>query len=123
MSEGMSMRKAAGKWGIPHQSLSDRVHQKSQPRNQAHTSQQRLSEPEEARMVKWILQQEKLGYAPTASAVRAVAKALLALKGDSKPLGRKWVQHLKKRHNSIHTKKGTIQESVRYDCFTPKAVN
>lgn len=123
MCNGASLRKAAAKHGIPPMTLSDRVQQKSQRPQAAHEGQQRLSEIQEKKIIDWILRQESLGYAPAASAVRCVVLRLLKLKGDNDKLGRKWVQHFRKRHPAIHTKKGVIQESIRYDSFTPKAVN
>lgn len=123
MSEGLSLRKAAANWGIPPQTLSDRFNQKSQPKSEGHQSQQRLTLSEEKKIVEWILKQEKLGYAPSAGAVKAVVTALLKLKNDTKPLGTKWIRNFKKHHPQIHHKKGTIQESIRFNSFTPKTVN
>lgn len=124
MCDGSSLRAAAKAYGIPPQTLSDRLEQKSQPKKGSNESQQRLSDTAEKRIVDWILKQERLGYAPTASAVKKVVSRLLLLKGDLRPLGKKWVQNFRKRHAElIQTKKGVIQESIRYDSLTPKSVN
>lgn len=123
MCNGASLRKAAANHGIPAMTLSDRVQQKSQKPQAAHEAQQRLSDVQERKIMDWILRQESLGYATTASAIRCVVLRLLELMGDTDKLGRKWVQHFRKRHPAIHTKKGVIQESIRYDSFTPKAFN
>lgn len=123
MCNGVSLRKAAKNHGIPTTTLSDRVEQRSKAPQAAHESQQRLSDTQEKKIVEWILRQEKLGYAPTHRAVRCVVSRLLKQAGDVRPLGRKWVQHFRKRHPTIRNKKGVIQESIRYDSFTPRAVN
>lgn len=122
LNDDVPLRSVAAKYGIPAQTLSDRK-KGSRPRNLSKESQQRLTSDQEKRVVDWILQQERLGYAPSHQALRTVVERLLKEKGDTNPLGQKWIKAFKKRHPSIHSKKGTRQESVRFEAFTPKAVN
>ncbi|KND90837.1 hypothetical protein TOPH_04654 [Tolypocladium ophioglossoides CBS 100239] len=68
---GLSMRKAAAKWGIPESTLRSRA-LGNQSRAGAHRDQQRLSTDKEKRLVRWILSQESLGYCPTHRQVRYI---------------------------------------------------
>jgi len=43
-------------------------------------------------------------------------------RGDEKPLGKHWIESFKSRHEDIYTKISRLQEAVRFNCFTPKAV-
>lgn len=52
---GLSLRKAAQKWGIPPQTLSDRLNQKSLPKDEAEHPNQPLSNAQEDALVQWIL--------------------------------------------------------------------
>lgn len=83
----------------------------------------RLSAAKENRVVDWIVKQESLGYALTAQVVHKVVEAILKKRGNSKPLGKHWIESFKKRNDRIHTKIGRAQEAVRFDGFTPRAVN
>jgi hypothetical protein len=73
-------------------------------------------------IVTWILRQEKLGYAPTASFVRPLVTSVLQENGDTKPLGKNWVDSYKKRHPEVISKMGRKQEAECFTSFTPKAV-
>lgn len=118
--DGLSLKKSAQKYGIPLSTLSDRsreLHHQPQPNGG------RLTPDEEARIVQWILRQEKLGYAPAHSALAAIVASILEAKGDTKPLGNHWTERFVARHSEITAKIGRRQESARFDSFTPKAVN
>ncbi|MBE1616056.1 hypothetical protein IDF54_14470, partial [Flavobacterium sp. SaA2.13] len=81
---------------------------------------QRLSALQEEGITTWILRQEKLGYAPTASLVRSLATAILKKNGDMKPLGKNWVASFNKRNPAVWSKLGRKQEAERFSAFTPK---
>lgn len=119
---GISMRKSSKKHGVPLTTLSNRL-RGTATRNEAQESQQRLTVEQEKKIVDWIVLQERLGCAPSHSAVRGIVERILKKKGDNQPLGKKWVQGFKKRHPEIQTKKRVTQESARFEAFTPKAVN
>lgn len=119
---GMSVRKAAQKYGVPPSTLSGRMSGRFAKKDTLQPAK-RLSEAEEHSVVQWILKQESLGYAPTISQVREVVISVLKSKGDTKPLGQNWIEGFRRRNPSVHTKIGRRQEASRFDKFTPKAVN
>lgn len=118
----VSIRKAAQMHGIPHQTLSDRLQGTHAQKDQVQPGQ-RLSPAQEQRLVTWILHQERLGYAPTHSQVKACAQSMLDIKGEKQPLGKNWLDGFKRRHSEIHTKIGRRMEAARFNGFTPKAIN
>jgi hypothetical protein len=122
IDNGLSIRQSADKNGVPLSTLHSRMNGTTS-KSESIQPASRLSAAEEDRVVDWVLKQESLGYAPTAQVVRSVVQAILKKKGDMKPLGKNWMDGFKKRHDRIHTKIGRAQEAVRFDGFTPKAVN
>lgn len=121
VKEGLSLRQASAKWGIPHTSIKYRKDGRL-PVGGVQPAQ-RLTPAQEKRVCEWILAQESLGFAPRASTVRLVVTGMLKEGGDSKPLGRKWMEGFKKRNPEVHTKIGRAQESSRFDGFTHKSVD
>jgi len=63
---GLSVRRAAQKHGIPYQTLSDRLKGIIE-RDEVIQPNQRLLPSQEETIVKWIIRQERLSYAPTHS--------------------------------------------------------
>ena len=120
---GISVRGAASRNGVPHTTLSDQLQAKHTNRFEATKAAQRLSKEQEEGIVRWITRQEALGYAPTASTVKCVVNSLLSRLGKKKPLGKHWIERFKERHPEISTKIGRRQEAARFKAFTPKAVN
>jgi hypothetical protein len=119
---GLSQNQSAQKHGMPQTTLSDRL--RGLPsRSEVTQPAQLLSEPQEARLVTWILRQESLGYAPSHSQVRATVAALLRQQGRERPIGAHWTSRFVKRHPSVKSKIGRRQEASRFNSFTPKAVN
>ncbi len=119
---GMSVRKAAEKHGIPHTSLSARLRGRT-AKAEAIQPAQLLSVAQEQRLVTWMLRQESLGLAPSISNVKEAVNALLDKAGDARLVGRNWIDGFKRRNPAIHTKIGRRQEASRFNGFTPKAVN
>jgi hypothetical protein len=119
---GLSQNEAAQKRGVPQSTLSRRLsgHASRNEHIQAH---QCVSKSQEETFVRWVLRQESLGYAPSHSQLRACVEALLQQQGDNKPLGKNWTTRFVKRHEKLSTKLRKRQEAVRFDGFTPKAVN
>lgn len=120
--EGLTPYTAAKMYGVPKTTLLKQM-EDTRPSNEQIQPAQRLSRDQEEDIVKWILRQEKLGYAPTGSFVRSLVTSLLVENGDTKPLGKNWVDNFKKRHPEIISKMGRKQEAERFSSFTPKAVN
>ena len=72
--------------------------------------------------MKWILQQEALGYAPTHAQVQAIAIAVLKRQGDYKNLGKKWTKHFVQRHPEIKAKLGRRTSWERINEATPENI-
>ena len=123
---GMSVRKAGQKHGVPANTLSTRMNGGGS-KDEAQHPDQRLTDAQEERIVTWILRQEQLGYAPSHSQVRSAVEVLirqsLAPRENFVPLGKNWLNRFTERHPKIKTKIGKRQEAVRFKAFTPKAVN
>lgn len=122
---GMTHHKASAQFGIPRSTLSAYVKKSvatSDPKDRR--PNQHLTHRQEERLCQWILRQESLGYAPTYSHVRAVVQSMLKAEGGSTaPLSKHWVSRFVKRHAQLKSKIGKVQESIRFDGFTPKAIH
>ena len=124
IDNGMSLNKASEKHNIPTSTLSARRNgciAKSDPEGQLSNS--RLSTIQEDRIIEWILRQERLGCAPSHAQVRSVVTKVLVRTGDDDPVGKKWVERFIMRRPEIQNKVGRMQEALRFNEFTPKAVN
>ncbi|RKK96805.1 hypothetical protein BFJ70_g17639 [Fusarium oxysporum] len=119
---GLSQTGAAHKRGVPRSTLSGRLSGQAS-RNERIQAHQRISKSQEETLLRWVLRQESLGYAPSHSQLRACVEAILKQQGDNKPLGKHWTTRFVKRHLELSTKLGKRQEAARFDGFTPKAVN
>jgi hypothetical protein len=62
-------------------------------------------------------------YSGSETLDRKAVKNLLQQRGDNEPLGANWAKRFINRHLELKKKKGRIQESVRLNAFTPKAVD
>ncbi|OBS15534.1 hypothetical protein FPOA_12440 [Fusarium poae] len=119
---GLSQNEAAQKRGVPQWTISRR-HSGQASRNERIQAHQRIPKSQEETLIRWVLRQESLGYAPSHSQLRACVEAILQQQGDNKPLGKHWTTRFVKRHPKLSTKIGKRQEAARFDGFTPKAVN
>jgi hypothetical protein len=84
---------------------------------------QRVTSDDKNRIKQWVLRQEFLGYGLSYNQIRAGVEALFKQRGDNAPLGVNWVSRFIKKHPELKTKSGRVQETVRFEAFTPKAVN
>lgn len=112
VKNGSSIKQAAEKWGVPRRTLGNRMNG-SEPRGKAHQHQQRLSQAQEEHLTQWILAQEALGYAPTHEQIRLFVTKILELGGDTKPLGKRWMDQFFQRNPAIRTKRGKRIECQR----------
>ena len=112
----------AQKYGIPQQSISDRLNGQTAIVDQIQPHQC-LNKNQEAKLVSWILRQESLGYAPFYSQIRACVKALIKEQNITQELGCNWVKRFIRRYPELKTKPGRRQEASRFNSFTPKAVH
>ncbi|KAM4067892.1 helix-turn-helix, psq domain-containing protein [Hirsutella rhossiliensis] len=83
---GLSQYRAAQKYDIPQQSISDRLKGQVALADQIQP-RQLLSKSQEARLVSWILRQESLGYAPSHSQIRACVEALMKQLNNDRTVG------------------------------------
>jgi hypothetical protein len=120
--ESQSFTFAAQKYGIPKTTLYNRLHGQGAIADQIQPKQ-RLSSDDEDRIKVWALRQEQLGNELSHCQIRAAIEALLKQRGDNAPLEVNWVARFINKHPELKTKKGKIQETVRFKAFTPKAVN
>ncbi|KAM4062366.1 Tc5 transposase DNA-binding domain-containing protein [Hirsutella rhossiliensis] len=119
---GLSQYRAAQKYDIPQQSISDRLKGQVALADQIQP-RQLLSKSQEARLVSWILRQESLGYAPSHSQIRACVEAVMKQLNNERTVGRNWVSKFINRHPDIKNKRGRRQEANRFNAFTPRAVH
>ena len=94
---GVSLRKAACDYGIPRQTLSNRI-LGAQANSQAKEDTQRLSPAVEKRLVDYILKQESSGYAMTHAQIRGLVEKILQSGGDTDPLGQHWMEGFFRRN-------------------------
>ena len=109
---GVSIRRAALDWGIPRKTLHNRF-TGTQPRKDAFESRQRLSKVQESHLAEWIHTQVALGLPPTHAQLHAFAERVLVVKGDTKPLGKRWVNQFIKRNPSIKAQRSQRIDSLR----------
>jgi hypothetical protein len=109
---GKSIRKAALDWGIPRTTIADRL-QGTESSRKAKVDKQRLSPVQEAHLTGWILTQEALGLAPTHAQIRELAQRLLAIKGDTLPLGKNWLEAFFRRNPELKIKRQRRIDSQR----------
>ncbi|XP_044723718.1 DDE superfamily endonuclease domain-containing protein [Hirsutella rhossiliensis] len=106
---GLSQYRAAQKYDIPQQSISDRLKGQVALADQIQP-RQLLSKSQEARLVSWILRQESLGYAPSHSQIRACVEALMKQLNNERTVGRNWVSKFINRHPDIKNKRGDVRK-------------
>jgi len=121
LESGVALATAATRHGVPRNTLRGRFNG-AQPHKHAHDGEQRLTPVQEEHLVKWILQQEALGYAPTHAQVQAIAIAVLKRQGDYKNLGKKWTKHFVQRHPEIKAKLGRRTSWERINEATPENI-
>ncbi len=119
---GHSLRRASREWGIPRQTLADRI-QGAQSNTKAQESKQKLTPDQEEKLTDWILRQEALGYAPSHSAIRLVVTKILASQGDIEPFGKKWMEGLYCRNPRFKTKRGVRISYKRANGTTVEHIN
>ena len=115
---GKSERKAAHEWGIPRSTLKHRL-KGGESRSQAQSDYQRLTRVQEDHLAQWILTQGALGYAPSHAQIRLFAARIMHAGGDSKRLGKHWMQHFLRRNPAIKTLRGKKIDYQRVNGASP----
>lgn len=122
IKNGQSTAKAALEWGIPRSTLRYRLYG-TQPHSLAAESQQRLSQSQETHLAQWIVNQANLGLLPTYFELRLFAQRVFETKGDSIPLGKRWVQAFLKRNPSVKVQKSQRVDSSRVSGATTEVIH
>ncbi|KAF4631462.1 hypothetical protein G7Y89_g6669 [Cudoniella acicularis] len=114
---GATISGASRDYGVPRGTLQERLKGR-QSHQEAARHLQKLSPVQEKRLTDWVLVQESLGLSPTHTQIKDFAQRILATRGDTTTLGKKWLRAFLKR-NPIHkTKKQVRIDSVRINGAT-----
>jgi hypothetical protein len=73
--------------------------------------------------VDWILEQEAQGFPPSHARARQMASRILRIKGDTKELGNKWVNHFIKRNPRVASAIGRKIDASRISSTHPDLIN
>ena len=106
---GLSVRASAKRHAVSRSTLQRHL-DGGQSIREAHMKQQSLSPRLEAELVRWILTQTKLGFAPPHLRFRMYALRISRASGGPQTLGVHWVRRFLGRHPEVKTIR-----SVRYD--------
>ena len=117
VENGKSLRRASRDWGIPLSTLQNRNHG-SESHTFAAESQQRLSKIQEDHLTTWVLAQEALGIPLTHGQIRQFVGRILAIKGDYKKLGKRWMEGFLRRNPILQTKRSRSIDLVRMNGAT-----
>lgn len=109
---GQSLRKASLEWGVPRTTLSDRL-TGTKPWKQAFSGLQKLSPSQEDHLAQWVLTQDALGLPPSHLQVKQFAERILQAKGDSRPLGKRWIRSFLARYPAIKVRRSKSMDSKR----------
>jgi DDE superfamily endonuclease/Tc5 transposase DNA-binding domain/helix-turn-helix, Psq domain len=121
VTNGQSINKASADWGIPKETLRDRLHGTTTHQIGAQRLQ-RLTPDLENNLVGWILVQEAIGNPPTHAQIRVFAERILQGQGDTNPIGKKWFQGFLRRNPAIQTKRAKPMDSARLNGATTEVI-
>jgi 4-hydroxybenzoate polyprenyltransferase len=121
VESGVSQRKACARWGIPRTTLRDRMSGRKTRAMEAET-RQRLSTIQEARLTKWILIQDSIGFPPTHARVKEIVQFLLCEEGDLDPIGKHWIEGFLRRNPEVRTLRGKRLDFLRAEGATADKV-
>jgi Tc5 transposase DNA-binding domain len=105
LSRKHSIRPTARAWDGSSSTLSRRINGGC-TRREGHSGQQLLSPAQEKILVSWILEQERLGHAPTHQRVREFAARICACAGEDPHIGKNWLGRFFQRNPTVLTKVG-----------------
>ena len=108
----MSIRCAARLWGVPWETVRDRI-RGSESHSNAKEPFQRLTRAQEGHLRDWILAQAALGLPPTHTQLREFAVRILKQANDEDSLGTHWIDGFLLRNPEITLWKGKTIASER----------
>ncbi|KAL6362279.1 hypothetical protein LRP88_03552 [Fusarium phalaenopsidis] len=117
VSEGVAVRTAAGRHGIPESTLHGRI-SGSQSRTISHEHFQKLSAEQEKHLTAWIIAQDDLGFAPSHAQVIDFAGRIARLNGNEEPIGIHWMEGFLRRNEGVRTLRGQRLDSARFNGAT-----
>ena len=112
-----SSRRAASVYNVPKSTLNDRRAGKP-ARRDCQPNSKKLTQLEEEVIVRYILDLDGRGFAPTYAAIRAMANKLLAARGAGQ-VGQKWPANFVKRTDSLTTRFNRAYDRQRALCEDP----
>jgi Tc5 transposase DNA-binding domain len=107
-----SIRPTARAWDVSSSTLSRRI-KGGCTRREGHSGQQLLSPAQEKILVSWILEQERLGHAPTHQRVSEFAARIRAWAGEDPYIGKNWLGLFFQRNPTVLTKFGRVVDYQR----------
>lgn len=117
-----SVRGIAASFYLSYKTLTRRI-SGGKSRKEAHQHRQRLTEAEEKALVRWITHLAAWGFHPRVNQLMFMAEELLLKKGDTKPLGKNWVEKFKARHTDIASKFCAVRDRERYAMDDPEILS
>jgi hypothetical protein len=120
-AEFRSIRATALAYGVDRSTLVRRLNGGFQ-RNEGHASQQLLSPGQEGMLITWVLEQERLGHAPTHQRVREYAAKISGYSGQGTHIGSNWLSRFMKRNPAIRTKIGRKIDYQRVENTQPEVL-
>jgi Tc5 transposase DNA-binding domain len=120
-----SLRAAAAAYSLNYTTLANRRREglnrrrEGLNRRESHSNQQILSPEQEDRLIQWILNLERQGYAPAHKQVRDMAQKISISSGGSSTLRINWIKRFLQRHSSISTKIRRRKDALRIQNTNP----
>lgn len=108
----LNQKLAAQRYGIPPQTINNRVHG-GRSRREAHVNEQALSPEEEDELIQWLREMDSWGLHLRLALVLARAEAIRKERGNTVPLGKSWWTHFTQRHHAVTTALGQRQDLSR----------
>ncbi|UPK91634.1 hypothetical protein LCI18_002569 [Fusarium solani-melongenae] len=115
--DGIPVRTAAGRHGIPVSTLRGRI-SGAQSHTESHEHFQKLSAEQEKHLSAWIIAQDDLGFAPSHAQVIDFAGRIARLNGNQEPIGVHWMEGFLRRNEGVKTLRGQRLDSARFNGAT-----
>ncbi|KAJ2963829.1 hypothetical protein NQ176_g10835 [Zarea fungicola] len=100
VKSGVSVNKAATRWGVPRTTLMNRLKGKGSHQTGSEVLQ-RLSRQQEINLCGWAITETAAGNPPTQRRLCDMATKILVAKGDLRPLGRNWIDAFFRRNPEL----------------------
>ena len=108
---GHSLRAVSHEFGIPRSTLRNRL-DGHRHRSVAFERLQILSRSQEVRLSQWVSAQVDLGVPPTQVQIQEFACRILKAQGDSRVVGKNWINRFMARHSIVLSAKAGKKDEV-----------